>query len=639
MPKTAKPKVTEKPVDETAQLREQVETLQKAFNGVQRQLTANGNLAETIQAAAFLANAGRSSSRQNPSLNSADASLAPGDYPAFNFGGFMSPANPVLPIEPEVAPRQFQYAPGVNLRFIPRMGYGLLDFATLRSLSYACKEIRLNVEKVKSTIRGIEHEITVDKKTVTVMGADYSIDPKIVADVQKFWEKPDGKHDFDDWVNMALEELLVTDALCIYPEPFGRKRVRLVDGTTIRPTTSYQGEIPDPPAPAYIQVLYGYPRWWCTADRMYYLPMRGTVNSPYGTSPIEYIIQTMLAAIKKDSSLLANFTEGNVPAAFAGLPSTWTPEQIQAFTEWYNTIIQGDNARRFKLMFIPHDSGGLPVQNLNADDINQTALSEFLMTIACWAYGNDKTEFGIISGQGLGGKGAMQGGENAQVRGMIQVYTRFLSRLINAINRDYLGAPWAKSRWIGMEPPEDELQQAQIDQIYVGIVYTADYVADRLGIPDRFRIKAPIVPPTPEGYVPSFQAAAASAASTPDKALPFMRRAIEADLLAWRDRAVGFAKKGFVQTEYTAGVMPDDMRKAVFALVAKATTPEEVKDVFSDILENVRQEADAMQKNMAPVKIDPATHIKQAAEQDLEHVMNQWLEDVAKRIVSHQAAA
>ena len=76
--------------------------------------------------------------------------------PVFNPGGYFSPGAPVLPEQPELEPRVFQYRPGINYTYIPRMGYGLLDFATLRNLSMASKEIRLNIEKVKQIVAGLE---------------------------------------------------------------------------------------------------------------------------------------------------------------------------------------------------------------------------------------------------------------------------------------------------------------------------------------------------------------------------------------------------------------------------------------------------------------------------------------------------
>ena len=601
--------------------------VKKAQEGIMHDLSTQSSFSDKILAAVYLANGGRPSSGQNK----AEAGLAPQDFAAFNAGGFFSPANPILPVVPEFEPRQFQYAPGINLRFIPRSGYGLLDFATLRGLSLACKEIRLNIEKIKSTIRGLEHEIVVDKKYATANGIDYQANPKLVDPISLFWEKPDGLHDFDGFINMVLEELLVTDALCVWPIP-EENRLRLIDGTTIRPTTDYFGEIPMPPTPAYIQVLYGYPRWWSDRKHMYYLPMRTSLFSPYGTSPIEFIIQSTIAAIKKDSSLVSNYTEGNVPAAFAGLPSTWTPDQIQQFTEWYNTIIQGDVARRHKLVFLPHDSGGMPVQRMDETDLNDTKLDEWLMTVACWAYGNDKTEFGIVSGSGLGGKGMMQGGENAQVRGMIQVYTEFLSKFINAINRDVLNAPFAKSHWIGLEPPEDELVTAQVHQIYVGTIYTADYVADQLGIPQKYRVQpGQTMPVTPEGYKVDTTKVIPK---TPDEIAQVAKtqlRAVKYDLENWRDRVIFEYKKGIPLEDFPDTIMPDWMRKSVFEKIKASKTPEEVKLIFSDLIKDLPNE---LAKKMTHPAIDPNQHVKDAAAIETQAALKVWLDGVRHRIVS-----
>jgi hypothetical protein len=465
----------------------------------------------------------------------------------------------------------------------------------------------------------------------------------LLDNVSKFWEKPDGIHDFDNFINMALEELLATDSLTLYPDPDGI--ITMVDGTTIRPTTSYGGKVPPPPAPAYIQVLYGYPRWWCDRTHMYYTPMRSSVFSPYGVSPIEFIIQASIAAIKKDASLVQNYTEGNVPAAFAGLPSTWTVDQIKSFTEWYNSMIQGDLARRSKVQFMPHDGSGTIVQNMTQGDIDKTTLDEWLMTVCCWAYGNDKTEFGIISNSGLGGKGMMQGGENAQVRGMISVYTRFLSQLINAVNRDMLNAPYAKSHWIGLEPPEDELATAQVDQIYVGLIYTPEYVQDRLGIEQKYRVVAPPAPATPEGYVANMSALDTRGATTttpvpqtPKEALKYQQRAIEADLRVWDEKSVRFSKKGWQQTDFTDTVLPDELRKAIFADVCKAKDPAEVHAIFANALKCVTDQFENMQKSMSHPAIDPNQTVKDIASTEMERAMREYLDGLLHRIATKVVA-
>jgi hypothetical protein len=302
-------------------------------------------------------------------------------------------------------------------------------------------------------------------------------------------------------------------------------------------------------------------------------------------------------------------------------------------------------------MFLPHDSGGMPVQNMNSADINETKLDEWLMTVACWAYGNDKTEFGILSGSSLGGKGMMQGGENAQVRGMIAVYTRFLSQFINAINRDVLDAPYAKSHWIGLEPPEDELVTAQVHQTYIGLVYTADYVADQLGIPEKYRIKKdaaapttpegfvgniPVVPPViPEGHQANVSALAlAQPVKTPEQALKFQHRAISADLKQWDEKATRFSKKGWKQEDFVDTILPDELRKYIASQIRVATSPEEVHAVFTDALKSAHDEIEQMTKSVIHPAVDPNQAIKDAAANEMTRVMAEYLDGLMHRITS-----
>ena len=91
---------------------------------------------------------------------------------------------------------------------------------------------------------------------------------------------------------MALEEVFVTDTLCIYPEMDRRGRLhalRIIDGTTIKPLIDELGRIPGPPTPAYEQVIKGTPRTWYARDELIYRPKNRRVNTPYGFSAIEWI--------------------------------------------------------------------------------------------------------------------------------------------------------------------------------------------------------------------------------------------------------------------------------------------------------------------------------------------------------------
>jgi hypothetical protein len=132
-----------------------------------------------------------------------------------NFG----PGTPNLPLQPEQEPRQFAYTPGTNLTWIPRAGYGLVDYGTLRALSFASKEMRLNFELVKRTLRGLGHEVTQSEQTIDSFGQTYKAIPPNYDEVLTFWKKPDGFHNFDDWVDILLEDALVLGASAVYKTP------------------------------------------------------------------------------------------------------------------------------------------------------------------------------------------------------------------------------------------------------------------------------------------------------------------------------------------------------------------------------------------------------------------------------------
>lgn len=553
--------------------------------------------------------------------------------PVFNLGGYFSPGAPVLPEQPELEPRVFQYRPGINYTYIPRMGYGLLDFATLRNLSMASKEIRLNIEKVKQIVAGLEVEFVTDGKTVEAGGKRYQIADDMLVKVRKFWEHPDGQHDFDTWLRMLLEEVLVTDALTLYPNKTSHGfRLEIIDGTTIRPLTSFHGRIPDPPDPAYVQVLYGKPMSWYSLDRLIYTPRNAKVNSPYGESPIEWIVQAIVQSIKHDMMRVTAFTEGNVPAAFVGLPSSWSVEQIKQFDAWYNALVAGDVARANRLMFLPHDGSGTPVQQFSQADMDNVSLDEWLMTVACWAYGNSPSEFGLTRGDGLGGGGYMAAGENAQYRGMVATITQFVKRIIDGVNRDYLDAPYAKFKWVGLEPPEDEERQATIHNMYIGKVYTADYVADQLGIPEQYRIKstpAPVFGEPTATAEPTYRATV-SPVPLPANLAPYLRRAVVADLQDWKDKSIRHAKKGWKQEVFTSDVLPDALRDGLFAQVNKAKGVEEIGQIFDNAIKTAK--GGNIQKMITPFVDDPNQPVKDAAAREAEAALREYFTGLQSRI-------
>lgn len=396
--------------------------------------------------------------------------------------GQFGPGRPVLPANPEETPRVFEYRPGVNLVTIPRAGFGLASFTALRNLAASCKEIRLNIELIKREIRALEWTVQPVEED-----ASASIDAAPIIDLL---QTPDGLHDFDGWLNMFLEEMLVTDALTIWPagQMAGRvEALELIDGTTIRPLLDFRGRVSPPPEPAYLQILHGVPTSFWARDKLIYRPFNTSVYSPYGASPIEFVMLAVNLAMRRDVYHVSAFTQGNVPEALVGAPSTWTQVQVETWQRYWDAMVQGNIAEQRKMHFVPLDGGSnVPVYEFKKDDINQTAQDEWLMKVACWAFGNSPAEFGLTSGAGLGGAGYAQGQENIQYRSMLLPVTQFVAQLLTRVIQQWLGQPGLEFAWIGLEPQEDKLQQAQVDQVYISAgVYGPGYVRKQLGIEEE----------------------------------------------------------------------------------------------------------------------------------------------------------
>lgn len=564
-----------------------MDELSKRLDTMQGVVDLSNQSAAYIQAGMV----GLANARRVSSTGYGNGQTAPFQSPAFQGANNFGPGNPILPVNPDNEPRQFQYIVGTNYSWIPRQGYGLLPFSSLRSLSLDCTEIRLNIQLVKRILRGLQHEIRLDDKIVTAGGVEYKATPDIDK-VIEFWKYPDGFHCFDDWLDMVLEDALSIGVASIFPEPGAdTKRANQIDASLWRIVTDFNGRIPEHPNPAYTQVTYGRPNWWCSAERLYYFPLNPTIYNPYGYSPIEFIIPDVTQGMNRSQYRTKYFTEGNVPAAFVGLPSSWSVQQIQQFTEWYNAIVKGDAAHGMSLHFIPHDGSGAPVSQFSQAQIDNTTYDEWLLRKACFAYGNSPTEFGLTGGAGLGGKGLMDGGENIQQRGSIATYTQFVSRIVETVNTRYLGAPWAKSFWAGMEPSEDELKSAQVETARIGSgVWPVAYVQDRVNLPEKYRKSAEDPAgigtaerkPAPE-YRPT-----KPAAQIPANFGKIYQRALEADLLAWRDKERLYMAKNLPRRPFSSDAISSETSAEIDAKISKARTRDEIDAIFRAAIDSAR---------------------------------------------------
>lgn len=516
-------------------------------------------------------------------------------------------------------PRLFEYASGANLVTVPRAGYGVLPFPVLRALAQSSKEIRLNIELIKRTVRGLGWEI-VGRDDAQVDG--YQRETKSLTD---FFERPDGVNDFDAWVNMLLEDLLVLDAVTIYPDVDESGRVLsldLVDGATIRPLLDLRGRIPRPPAPAYLQILHGMAATHYAADRLIYVPLNTKVHSPYGESPIEWAIMAVNTAIRHDLQRMGYFTEGNIPGVLVSVDIEKTsPEQIKVFQEYYDALAKGDIARASKILFVP-SMGNQSIFQPQMTDVDKIEVDKWLMQVMCWAFGNNPAEFGLVAASGLGGAGYVQGMENAQYRSMIGPITGYLKSLCDRILRDFFRRPDAEFRWKGLEPPEDELRRAQIDQVYLSMgVYSPAYVQERLGVPPEYRTSTGTPPPV------------FGASSTSWQGFPaLLERAARYELHRWRQNAVALFK-GRTREQFASDILPLDLQNEIRAQLNDCKTADDAAAVFDRLLSDDLEKR--LKRPYAPVLPDPLDALKRASAQELEQAIAEYFAGLKERILKN----
>jgi HK97 family phage portal protein len=127
----------------------------------------------------------------------------------------------------------------------------------------------------------------------------------------------------------------------------------VVDGATITLLIDDTGRRPEPPAPAYEQVIHGRPWKLLTTDDLIYFPRNRRPSKLYGFSPVEQIVMTINMALRRQVMQLQHFTEGNIPAGLMNAPADWTVEQIRQFQEWFDSVLAGNTAQRTRVMWGP----------------------------------------------------------------------------------------------------------------------------------------------------------------------------------------------------------------------------------------------------------------------------------------------
>lgn len=395
---------------------------------------------------------------------------------------WMSPQQPLQPMAQEAVGRQYDYQIGHNTR-VSSTKEGV-TFKDLRALADGYDLLRLVIETRKDQIEALNW-------TVKYKDPKKKPDATIEA-IQQFFAFPDQEHDHNTWLRALLEDLFVLDALTIYPRMTKGGQLyalEMIDGSTINRLIDGTGRTPLPPDPAYQQILKGIPAVDYTRDELIYKPRNVRTNKLYGFSPVEQIIITVNIALRRQVGQLQYYTEGNIPEALASVPETWSVNQIKEFQSYWDAIIEGEQAHKRKLKFIPDGVKYQPTK----EPVLKDEFDEWLARIVCYAFS--------VSPQALSkmmNRATAEVSADASADEGLKPLMKYVKNLHDYVIAKYFGRVDIEFAYVDKTETDPKVQ-ADINVAYVGAkILTVDEVRADLGRePLTEEQKAELSPPQP----------------------------------------------------------------------------------------------------------------------------------------------
>jgi hypothetical protein len=387
-----------------------------------------------------------------------------------------TPGVPIIPgaINPLRAdgrpdPRRYEYQVAQNINITETR---LVPFKTLRAAADQIDILRRCIEVLKAKMQGLDWDVVLAEDaaeqvmqetgetnfTKAMAKAKEQFQDEINR-LKQFWEVPDIANGliFSDWLNMALEDVLVLDALAIWPQKQvggDLNGLQILDGATIKPLIDDRGMRPAPPYPAFQQILYGFPRSEFSApdetleadgefssDELAYMIRNRRTTTIYGYSPTERALPLADLYLRRQQWLRAEYTDGVLPELLFETDANFgnSPDLLRAYENVFNDDLAGQTEQRKRARLLP--AGVRPVQMDGYGEKFKDTLDEFLITSICGHFGVMPTEIGYTPKTGLGGAGHQNGeASSSEVIGLIPLQ-QWMGRMISQLSYVFLGMP------------------------------------------------------------------------------------------------------------------------------------------------------------------------------------------------------
>lgn len=389
----------------------------------------------------------------------------------------------------------------------------------------------------------------------------------------------------------TLEDLLVIGAAAVFFSPTrggGLYEVVAIDAATIRPRVDAYGW-PGPGEVAYEQWIEGVqtgPGY--TRQQLLYDGLNAVTYTPYFTGPVEWLIQTINAALRADSWNLNWLTNGNTPADIIALPESWTPNQVIEFATYWDGLLAGNSAQRQKARFVP--GGTQRVGSPSRKDQDFAEYELWLMRRCCGIMGVAPAAIGFAGEQyKVSQEGSLKSTSQFGA-GQILEFRKHLYDLV--LQR--LGYPFLQ--WVDVTDEEDDAKtKAETGEVLIrsgqrtpNEMRTADGLdpiegGDALFVPNTWAtVEQAIEPPeAPVDQNPQQPAQDDQVKPSGDDPETEERGAV---LRKWQDKALGrLRRKGSAACGFESEAIAPDEKDRIAAALVRCETAEAVRAVFAEV--------------------------------------------------------
>jgi len=397
------------------------------------------------------------------------------------FGAMLGPAAPLLPAPIDVVqddsgralPRRYEYQVATNLN----LTQSEVPYQVLRSLSEQCDiihraiEIRVgdlvkqdwSFDLSESCIATIMEEENCSHAKASRIGRErYG---KEINRLSSFFKNPyvHSERSWSEWLTECLWQVFVYDQLCLYPRyNLGGDIIGfdVIDAPTIKILLDNRGDTPHPPAPAYQQILWGFPRGEFVAspesdgdfyntpgkygeyvkDQMSVFIKNRRTSSPYGFSPVEMAIPAATLYLDRQAWMRAEYQFGSMPTTFMKTTSQeLSLEKLSGYERVLNERLTGSTAERHRIKVLP--DGFDPIAMPSTDERFKSDYDEFIIKRIAAIFGVAPSALGVVARAGLGGgKGQMEGEAQSSETVSTRPMENYIVDVINSLCRRYLDA-------------------------------------------------------------------------------------------------------------------------------------------------------------------------------------------------------